>query len=259
LLGVHALMQSFLQASRGQLIYAFLPILLLWLVRREFTTGRRVAIGFVLVLAGILHPLITALRLLRAFGQQLTLDTLLQARTGIDAVVGDQGMNFVLAGIVSVVGRVSGTDTLFTATVWPYPHSFSWAAIQHFLFNPDGLTHARVMTIDIGGYNEITQTIAPTLVGSGLVVGGAIGVVVACALWTWLLTSLLDYVASRRWRVAQLAWVFVATWGFHETTEFTVLSNVYHPIFWGGGLVLCEWLTRRFVPAGGGATGRAAI
>lgn len=258
MLVAHALVQSFLQASRGQLFYAFLPILALWLVRREFTRQRVLAFGAVLGLAALLHPLITALRILRVLGESLTLETLLRARGAMDLVVGDQGLNIVVAGIVSVVGRVSGTDTLLICTASPYPSYLSLDAIQHFLFNPAG-THARIMTQEIGGFAAETMTIAPTLVGTGVVLGGAMGVVVVCVLWTWFITALLDFIATRRWRVTQLAWAFVATWAFIETSALTALSNVYYEIFWGGGLVLCEWMMRRFVPIDVEETGGGVV
>ena len=190
MLALHGLTQSFLAASRGALLGNMMPVFLLWILQGRFTARRtRLVIGLVVV-AAILHPVITGLRVLRAGGWGLSAETIQEARAVAELSKGPSAENVVLAGTTEIIRRVSGTEVMLYVANWPIPKAPSWETINYFLRDPER-DLAKVMTQDVAGYGRsiVGHSIAPTLVAAPYVIGGTITAAAVAGLWVfvWML------------------------------------------------------------------------
>ncbi len=229
LVGV-ALLDAVVRGSRGSLVLFVLPVLLTWIVEDRVTLQRRWGMVAFVATFLVLHPVLSAVRYARMFGDVVSVGAVLDALRSGDLA------SLFSGAFVGASMRVSGADGVWWVGL-NQPTAWNWQFLS--LFLQDG-KFTQIFTWDIIGVAREADWRAPTLLGVFLFIGGLSAVAALTFAWSGVLAKANQWVSRLHSAPAALGifgtfcliWVSEGKFGIREPIGLVI------------ALILVEILTR---------------
>jgi hypothetical protein len=237
LLGLLALLDGIISTSRGSFVRLGLPVLFLWILTGRLTRRRVLLMGLVLAITILLHPLFSAMRLMR-MQTSLGLWDALATSVSASRDLGD-GQSSELAILGNMANRVSGAEGVwFSMDVMP--EGIDVARIAESLFGePVHVYYTR----SVVGITLLTDFRAPGVVGAFMLLGGTTGLLVFPALYVAAFSALWNSLAKLR--SAPVALAVSASWFLYITMEGALQYQSLVSLL--AVVALGEWSYRRYL------------